>query len=186
MWRLISVATLASLRVRKWSRPIQSLIVPKTCSTMLRWTRMALGISFKLAEGVGLPAVGRMAGDRRSPALTPAGDERGKLPLTRPSRSTPELDQLGGFATFALSGNQTPDPLVTTVKLGRAAAGLVLCMTLNAATGRRRSLSSRFPRSSNLATASTASAMWLLTRIWPSLASAQSRAARLHTVPIAV
>src|SRR6516225_3418998 len=45
MWRLISVATLASLRVRKWSRPIQSLIVPKTCSTMLRRTRMALGIS---------------------------------------------------------------------------------------------------------------------------------------------
>jgi hypothetical protein len=32
MWRLISVATLANLRVRKWSRPIQPLIVPKTCS----------------------------------------------------------------------------------------------------------------------------------------------------------
>jgi CRP/FNR family transcriptional regulator, cyclic AMP receptor protein len=36
------------------------------------------------------------------------------------------------------------------------------------------------------ATASMASAMRLLTRIWPSLASAQSRAARLHTVPMAV
>jgi hypothetical protein len=36
---------LASLRVRKWFRPIQSLIVPRTCSTMLRRARMASGIS---------------------------------------------------------------------------------------------------------------------------------------------
>ena len=56
-----------------------------------------------------------------------------------------------------------------TVKLGRASAGLVLCATLNAATGRRRPFSSRFPRSSNRATASTARATRLLTRIWPSL-----------------
>src|SRR5437763_15172216 len=78
--------------------------------------------------------------------------------------------------------DQVPGPLATTVKLGRASAGLVLCTTLNAAIGRRKPLSSRFPRPSSLATASTASAMRLLTRIWPSFASAQSRAARLQTV----
>jgi transcriptional regulator with GAF, ATPase, and Fis domain len=66
------------------------------------------------------------------------------------------------------------------------AAQAALCATLNAATGRRRPLSSRFPRSSSLAIAPTASAMRLLTRICPSLASAQSRAARLQTVPMAV
>src|SRR6516225_2503132 len=81
---------------------------------------------------------------------------------------------------------QAPGPLATTVKLGRASAALVLCTTLNAATGLLRPFSSRFPRSSSLATALTASAIRLLTRICPSLASAQSRAARLHTVPIAV
>ena len=93
---------------------------------------------------------------------------------------------MGGFETFAVSGGQPPGPLATTVKLGRALGALVLCATLNAATGLLRPLSSRFPRFSSLATASTASAMRLLTRICPSLASAQSRAARLHTVPIAV
>src|SRR5215472_7436619 len=92
----------------------------------------------------------------------------GSGPLKRPSRC------------------QAPGPLATTVKLGRASTGLVLCTTLNAATGRLRPFSSRFPRSSSLAIASTAPAMRLLTRICPSLASAQSRAARLHTVPIAV
>ena len=50
------------------------------------------------------------------------------------------------------------------VKLGRASGALVLCTTLNAATGLLRPLSSRFPRSSNLTTASTASAMWLRRR----------------------
>jgi hypothetical protein len=71
--------------------------------------------------------------------------------------------------------------------LGQARAGapLISSVTLNAATGLLRPFSSRFPRSSSLATASTAPAMRLLTRICPSLASAQSRAARLHTVPIA-
>ena len=96
------------------------------------------------------------------------------------------LSQKGGFETFALSADQTPGPFATTVKLGRASAELVLCATLNAATGRRRPFSSRFPRSSNLATASTARATRLLIRICPSFASAHSLAARLHTVPIAV
>ena len=91
--------------------------------------------------------------------------------------------QLGGFETFALSRGQPPAPLATTVKLGQASGALGLCTKLNAATGRRRPFSSRFPRSSSL---TTASAMRLLIRICPSLASAQSRAARLHTVPIAV
>ena|SRR6266496_3501121 len=91
-----------------------------------------------------------------------------------------------GFDTFVLFGDQAPVSLATTVKLGRASAGLVLRTTLNAATGRRRPFSSRFPRSSSLATPSTASAIRLLIRIWPSFASAQSRAARLQTVPIAV
>jgi hypothetical protein len=87
---------------------------------------------------------------------------------------------------FVLFGDQAPVSLATTVKLGRASAGLVLCATLNAATGRRRPFRSRFPRSSNLATASTASAMRLLIRICPSFASSHNRAARLQTVPIAV
>src|SRR5437763_1417193 len=91
-----------------------------------------------------------------------------------------------GFDTFVLFGDQAPVSLATTVKLGRASAGLVVRTALNAATGRRRPFSSRFPRSSSLATPSTASAIRLLIRIWPSFASAQSRAARLQTVPIAV
>src|SRR5215472_2649710 len=72
------------------------------------------------------------------------------------------------------------------VRQSGADAPLISSVTLNAATGLLRPFSSRFPRFSSLATASTASAMRLLTRICPSLASAQSRAARLHTVPIAV
>jgi hypothetical protein len=51
---------------------------------------------------------------------------------------------------------------------------------------RRHPRARRLPRSSSLVTALTASAMRLLTRICPSLASAQSLAARLHTVPIGV
>jgi hypothetical protein len=97
-----------------------------------------------------------------------------------------EPGELGGFETFALSEDQPPGPLATTLKLGRASAGLVLCVTLNTVTGRRRPFSSRFPRSSNLATASTARATRLLIRICPSFASVHNRAARLHTVPIAV
>jgi hypothetical protein len=61
----------------------------------------------------------------------------------------------GGLETFALSGDQTPGPFATTVKLGRASTGPMLCKTLNAATGRRRPFSSRFPRLSSLVTAST-------------------------------
>src|SRR6516164_8951668 len=106
--------------------------------------------------------------------------------LQRPSRSAWELAQLGWLGDLALLSDQAPGPLATTVKLGRASDALVLCTTLNAATGRLRPFSSRFPRSSSLTTASTAPATRLLTRIWRSLASAQSRAARLHTVPIAV
>jgi hypothetical protein len=62
----------------------------------------------------------------------------------------------GGFEIFALSGDQTPGPFVTTVKLGRRSTGLMLCTTSNAATGRRRPSSSRFPRLSSLVAASTA------------------------------
>src|SRR5947207_11721638 len=107
-------------------------------------------------------------------------------PRSRHSSCADVAAELGGRETFALAGNQTPVSLATTVKLGRASAGLVLCATLNAATGRRRPFSSRFPRSSNLATASTARATRLLIRICPSFASAHSLEARLHTVPIAV
>ena len=71
--------------------------------------------------------------------------------------------------------DQAPGPLATTVKLGRASAALVLCPMLNAAIGRRRPLSSTFPRSSRTATASTARATRLLIRICPSLASAHNR-----------
>src|SRR5215831_18562005 len=118
---------------------------------------------------------------------TVAGDRAGeKCPGAYHSQYPKASAQLGGFETFALSGDQTHSPLATTVKLGRASAGLVLCTTLNAATGRRRPIRSRFLRSSNLATASTARATRLLTRICPSFASAHSLAARLHTVPIAV
>src|SRR6516162_4719545 len=108
------------------------------------------------------------------------------VPHKRPSRPARKLAQLRGLRTFALSKAQASGPLATTIKLGRASAALVLCATLNAATGLLKPFRSRFPRSSSLTTASTAPAMRLLTRIWPSLASAQSRAARLHTVPIAV
>src|SRR5215472_3366668 len=128
------------------------------------------------AEQIGLVLKGTGAPSPRLPRLvrhnTVNASHRkrstGSGPLKRPSRC------------------QAPGPLATTVKLGRASTGLVLCTTLNAATGRLRPFSSRFPRSSSLAIASTAPAMRLLTRICPSLASAQSRAARLHTVPIAV
>src|SRR5262245_27333017 len=120
---------------------------------------------------------------RRAAACAPATAKRQVLPPYPPFAI---LVRSGSIETFALSGDQTPGPLATTVKLGRASAGLVLCTTLNAATGRRRPLSSRFPRSSNLATASTARATRLLIRICPSFASAHSLAARLHTVPIAV
>src|ERR1051325_6942699 len=93
---------------------------------------------------------------------------------------------VGGKRDLRVDPGQTPVSLGTTVKLGRASAGLVLCAMLNAATGRRRPFSSKLPRSSNLATASTASAIRLLIRICPSFASAHSLAARLQTVPIAV
>ncbi len=86
-------------------------------------------------------------------------------PFCDSCRNAPEAPGRGGLETFALSGDQAPGRLATTVKLGRPSAGLVLCTTLNAATGRRSPFSSRLPRSSSLATASTASAMRLLTRI---------------------
>ena len=76
------------------------------------------------------------------------------MPLKRPSRSARKLAQLGGFET----SRQTPGPLATTVKLGRASAALVLCATLNAAAGLLRPFSSRFPRSSSLTTASSSDA----------------------------
>src|SRR6516165_9944616 len=75
--------------------------------------------------------------------------------------------------------DQASGPLATTVKLGRALGALVLCATLNAATGLLRPLSSRFPRFSRIATASTALATRLLTRICPSFAASQRREARL-------
>ena len=53
------------------------------------------------------------------------------MPLKRLSRSARKLTQLGDFET----SRQAPGPLATTVKLGRASAALVLCTTLNAATG---------------------------------------------------
>ena len=87
---------------------------------------------------------------------------RGRRRCTRQQRS-PDRSDTGRLASPAgttqdapkqplvlLSGNQTPGPPATTVKLRRASAGAVLCATLNAATGRRRPFSSRFPRSSNL------------------------------------
>ena len=81
---------------------------------------------------------------------------------------------------------QTSGLLATRADVGQASAILIPCATLNAATGRRRPFSSSLPRSSSLATASTARATRLLIRIRPSFASAQSRAARSHTVPMAV
>ena len=75
----------------------------------------------------------------------------------------------------ALVEDHAPGSFTTTVKLGRASAVLMLCATLKAATGRRRPLSSTFPRSSRTATASTARATRLLIRICPSLASAHNR-----------
>lgn len=41
--RLISVATFLSRRIRRCSAPIQPLIVPKTCSTVRRLTRITVG-----------------------------------------------------------------------------------------------------------------------------------------------
>jgi hypothetical protein len=55
--------------------------------------------------------------------------------LKRPSLSARELGQLRGpYTSRCLRSG--PGPLATTVKLGRASGALVLCMTLNAATGR--------------------------------------------------
>jgi hypothetical protein len=112
----------------------------------------------------------------------------------------PNRNRTAGFAPFRSLAVRKPRQLRWVVRgylaeqspppalagQARADAPLISSVTLNAATGLRRPFSSRFPRSSSLATASTAPAMRLLTRICPSLASAQSRAARLHTVPIAV
>src|SRR6516165_5027050 len=98
-----------------------------------------------------------------------------------------DLDhRTGWISTFALAEHQGAGPLPTTVKLGRASAALLLRAILKAATGRLRPFSSRVPRSSSLATAPTAAATRPLTSICPSFASSHSRAARLHTVPIAV
>src|SRR5215831_11893411 len=77
---------------------------------------------------------------RRSEMLPGTGQNAPQLPFAIPAG-----DRLnwGGFETFALSGGQPPGPLATTVKLGRASAALVLCTTLNAATGLLRPFSSR-------------------------------------------
>ena len=66
------------------------------------------------------------------------------------------------------------------------AAVMRYCGTLKTATAWLSPFSDRSPISSSSALSSTAIATRRLTRIWPSLASAQSRAARLVTVPIAV
>ena len=74
--------------------------------------------------------------------------ERLDLPLRRPSRSARELAQLGGFESSRCL-RPGPSPFPTTVKLGRAAAALVLCTTLVAATGRRGLLLQGFTRLGN-------------------------------------
>src|SRR5262249_18962210 len=88
--------------------------------------------------------------------------------LEGPSRPAREIGPVAWIADLDIVQDQAAGPLATTVKLGRASAALVLCTTLNAAIGLRRPFSSRFPRSSSLTAASTAPAMRLLTRIWPS------------------
>jgi hypothetical protein len=69
------------------------------------------------------------------------------------------------------------------------AAGVALSAitgTLNAITGWVSPFRVTAPISSRVTVCSTATATRCPTRIWPSLASAHRRAARLHTVPIAV
>src|SRR5688572_20720329 len=60
MWRLISVFTFFSRFIRKWVEPIQALIVPKGCSTILRLSFIGLcgarSIRRCMASMVVLPA----------------------------------------------------------------------------------------------------------------------------------
>src|SRR5277367_6195526 len=110
-----------------------------------------------------------------------------------PQRPLVAVDAFGRGCPFCAIGRGMREEIVASDQslggppsITRRAGWLAPSDTLKAETGRPSPFKAKLPRSSSGTAASTAAATRPLINICLSLASAQSRAAKLHTVPIAV